>query len=251
MRTWSSLRMTKIKCTAISDTHTMHDKLNLKSGGDILIHSGDHSFLGQPDEVYPFMDWLAKQPYQYKVFIAGNHDMGWEPIGEGIKCDKDGYFVFRGRIFRKGLEKEYRSYAENLDLIYLHNEELLFQGLRIYGSPYQPEFCGWAFGTNSEKAYDIASEIPINVDILVTHGPPYGIRDEVIRRSIWDGRDPRTGCEALKHYVCTYKPKYHVFGHIHESYGKSKRKHTTFINAASVGRDYETLNKPINFYINN
>lgn len=51
------------------------------------------------------------------------------------------------------------------------------QHILIYGSPWQPEFCDWAFncsrGSEIRSKFDsIPTDVPI--DILVTHGPPYG-----------------------------------------------------------------------------
>jgi hypothetical protein len=59
--------------------------------------------------------------------------------------------------------------------IYLENEFTIVHGYKIYGSPLTPEFCGWAFMYQTdEEAKKNWEKVPDDVDILVTHGPPYG-----------------------------------------------------------------------------
>ena len=62
-----------MQITSISDTHGLHHQLQLP-GGDLLIHAGDVCKRGTQQEAANFIDWFEKQPYAYKVFIAGNHD---------------------------------------------------------------------------------------------------------------------------------------------------------------------------------
>ncbi|KAL4973515.1 Metallo-dependent phosphatase-like protein [Aspergillus desertorum] len=97
--------------------------------------------------------------------------------------------------------------------------------LTVYASPYTPEFCAWAFAyPRSEDRYnppvsgaDPKPKMPIpdypGVDILLTHGPPRGILDQVV------GGGESVGCEHLYHAVRRARPVLHVFGHIHEGYG--------------------------------
>lgn len=234
-----------VEITAISDTHSSHKRCKLP-GGDILIHAGDATFLGQPKEVTPFMEWMSVQPYKYKVFIAGNHDIGWEPIGEGINCMFTGKFDFRGMKLKKGLEEKYRKMAKRLGLIYLHDEEVTLDGIRIYGTPYQPEFQGWAFNLPKDgiKAKEIYRKIPEGIDVLVTHGPPWGIMDATL-----DPYENRCGCPVLLRRVLEVKPQYHIFGHIHEGYGEEHFEGITFLNVSTCQRDYKTFNGPVNFTI--
>ena len=80
--------------------------------------------------------------------------------------------------------------------------------LKIYGSPWQPEFCGWAYNLPRGQALaDKWAMIPDDTDILVTHGPPAGILDGDL------------GCLNLRRRVDELNLKLHVFGHIHYSWG--------------------------------
>ena len=68
------------------------------------------------------------------------------------------------------------------------------------------------------------SMIPENTDVLITHGPPSTILDQV--------RGVPRGCYDLLEIVLHIRPKYHLFGHIHEDYGMSRRNNITFFNFA-------------------
>ncbi|KAL5339058.1 Metallo-dependent phosphatase-like protein [Aspergillus crustosus] len=94
----------------------------------------------------------------------------------------------------------------------------------VHASPYTPEFCAWAFAYPRREdrfnpgpgtagtAKSIVPSYP-GVDILLTHGPPYGILDQVV------GSGESVGCEHLYRAVERARPAVHVFGHIHEGYG--------------------------------
>ncbi|KAL5052276.1 hypothetical protein BDW71DRAFT_8233 [Aspergillus fruticulosus] len=96
----------------------------------------------------------------------------------------------------------------------------------VYASPYTPEFCAWAFAyRRSDDRYNSPvsdaggpkPKTPVpdhpGIDILLTHGPPKGILDQVV------GNGESVGCEHLYHAVRRARPALHVFGHIHEGYG--------------------------------
>jgi hypothetical protein len=60
---------------------------------------------------------------------------------------------------------------------YLQHESVEIEGLKIFGSPYQPLFYNWGFQYHASRAEEIWSAIPKDTDILITHGPPHGILD--------------------------------------------------------------------------
>ncbi|KAG6807926.1 hypothetical protein H0H93_000815, partial [Arthromyces matolae] len=51
-----------------------HDELEPLPEGDVLVHAGDLTHSGTPQEVRSALQWLADQPHPHKIFIAGNHD---------------------------------------------------------------------------------------------------------------------------------------------------------------------------------
>jgi hypothetical protein len=178
-----------MKITFISDTHTRHRDVEADlPGGDLLIHAGDFMNSGyHKEEAEEFFTWFdGIKGYDTKVFIAGNHDRIMQMQPEWATGTLTGY---------KTIE-------------YLQDEEcvLYFDGpngdhpednVRIYGSPWQPEFFNWAFNLprNGWELEQRWKDIPDNTDILITHGPPYGYLD------VPGGKKFQVGCEsALMQY---------------------------------------------------
>jgi Icc-related predicted phosphoesterase len=208
-----------VKFVAISDTHCRHRNLRLPTG-DVLIHAGDVSYRGEKSEVMDFLDWFKEQNYKYKIFIAGNHD-----------------FFF---------ERENRTAIKNIippGIIYLNDSGTSIEGVNIWGSPVTPWFFNWAF--NKRRGAPIAKHwklIPADTNILISHGPAFGILDVLVN-------EQHAGCKDLLERVLDIKPSVVVSGHIHESYGTTKRHGIKFINASVLNESYELVNRPIEFRI--
>lgn len=208
-----------MKFVSISDTHGKHGYLNLPAG-DVLIHAGDVSSMGKEYEILNFLDWFAKQDYEHKIFIAGNHDFYFERMPDAA--------------------------IENIipsAIIYLNDSGVTINGINIWGSPISPWFYNWAFnrhrGAPIQKHWNM---IPTNTDILITHGPVFGILD-------YTAHGKRVGCEDLLLKVEEIKPKFHICGHIHEGYGQVEKNETRFINASILNERYALKNEPILFEI--
>lgn len=202
----------------ISDTHGQHKNLSLPkldTENTMLIHTGDMSKLGKEDEIIDFLEWFEAQEYKYKIFIAGNHD-----------------FLFE---MNPSLAQ---SFVPS-NCIYLNNSSIEIEGIKIWGSPITPRFYDWAFNCDrGEKIREYWQQIPNDTDILLTHGPAYGILDQT-------KHGLQVGCEELIEFVKKIKPKIHAFGHIHEAYGKVITTSTTFINASVLDIRYRLVNTPI------
>lgn len=204
-----------MKIILISDTHGFHEQMIIPDG-DILIHAGDISLKGNEKEIKAFLNWFSNLPHTYKIMVAGNHD--W--------------------LF----ERQDSAYIQNLipeNIIYLNDSGTEIKGLQIWGSPVQPTFFSWAF--NRDRGREIKSHwdlIPLHTDILITHGPPFGILDKT-------DKGMHVGCEELRKRVDLIKPKLHVFGHIHEAYGLHHENNTIFANASLLNVNYKHTNKAI------
>lgn len=196
----------------------LHGHYPLLDGGDLLIIAGDLTATDTPRQHLEFAVWLANQDYKHRVFIGGNHDnqlVDWCPI------ELDGGS-------------------------YLCNSGCEFQGLKIWGSPHTIKFEGqnphaMAFSCDTlEEMHEKAQLIPLDTDILITHTPPWTILDKTLRNE-------NAGCPHLLAKVSVVKPTLHVFGHIHEAYGKDFNTiHPTMcVNASHVDRKYRPVNKPI------
>jgi Icc-related predicted phosphoesterase len=207
--------MPRIVC--LSDTHNCNEQIVVPDG-DILIHAGDATITGTVDEIVKFNRWFANLPHEIKILVAGNHD--W-------------LFETNNNYARTLLSRE---------IIYLQDSSVEIEDLRIYGSPWQPRFFDWAFNLN--RGQELAEKwklIPDDTDILITHGPPFGILDEVPRK-YWV---ENTGCEELMKKVEKVRPKLHIFGHIHCGYGTCEKFGVKFINASNCDESYEPTNPPI------
>lgn len=203
----------------ISDTHTLHRHVSLPKG-DILVHCGDFTSRGLEREVVSFIDWLKTQAeeFEHVVFIAGNHDMSFE---------------FAPAYIINILEQ----LPDNIH--YLQDSEVVLDGIKFYGSPWQPEFFDWAF--NLPRGNELASKwemIPNDTDVLITHGPPEHVLDRTRLGEY-------VGCADLLCRVNEIKPKIHAFGHIHEGYGSKCLNGVTFINASICTLNYKPYNAPV------
>jgi len=207
--------------TIIADTHGLHDRLKLNAG-TVLIHAGDITEYGKEDEVTEFLYWFSRQPFAYKIFIAGNHD-----------------------LFLEECAPAKRKKLIPTDVIYLQNSGIEIEGVNIWGSPVTPYFLGMAFnarrGKEIKKVWD---KIPAETDILITHGPPQVILDNGV------------GDEELLHAINKIRPPVHCFGHAHGQNGIETLNGTTFINASIVNsldplknEGYKIVGKPLIYKI--
>ena len=211
--------------TLISDTHDQHRSVNLP-GGDLLIHTGDFMTSGySKSQAEDFFKWMEYQDYDDIVFIAGNHDRIMQNEPDAMKGILDGYKCI--------------DYLEDTELVLYGdgpNGDSPEDNIRIYGSPWQPEFYDWAYNLprNGDMLKSKWDAIPTNTDILLTHGPAWGILDEVYNR-----RGVHLGCELLTERIAVVTPKIHVCGHIHSGHGYYFDGTTHFFNASVLNESYE------------
>ena len=210
-----------MKITFISDTHNKHEYLtskaydNILGSGDVLVHAGDISMMGKTGEIKNFLDWFSNVDYTHKIFIAGNHDWGFELVSD--------------------IAPEYKE----KNVHYLFDSEVTIDGVKFYGSPWQPEFFSWAFNLpRGEKLAEKWKMIPGNTDVLITHGPAKGMLD-------YTPGGEEVGCQDLFHRIMEVQPKIHVCGHIHWAYGQKNFFGVEFLNASVLNERYQHENKPI------
>lgn len=202
------------KIILLSDSHGKHKQVQLPDG-DLLLHAGDLTGKGFAWQVREFMEWFAEQPHRHKVLIAGNHDFLAEEKPEEFLA-----------LVPPGV-------------IYLNDSGVELEGIKIWGSPIQPWFYDWAF--NRRRGPEIAAHwalIPEDTDILITHGPPFGILDRT-------ATGQHVGCEDLSARLAQVRPRLHVFGHIHEAYGHVQRDGIHYVNASVLDLQYQHTQAPI------
>ena len=216
-----------MKITFISDTHNKHAQVTSSlPGGDLLIHAGDMSSMGYKHEIQQFLKWFnGLDNYTHKIFIAGNHDWGFQESPD--MC--------------RELLKMYPNVTylqDNLEVIGEDYET----SVKVYGSPWQPEFYNWAFNL-PRMGWELGqkwTDIPENTDILITHGPAWGHLDTVKFNP-----GVNLGCELLAQRIQTIKPKIHVCGHIHSGYGYKFADGTHYFNASVLDEEYNFTQKPM------
>eukprot|EP00072_Mus_musculus_P070298 XP_017172061.1 PREDICTED: metallophosphoesterase domain-containing protein 1 isoform X1 [Mus musculus] len=222
----------------VSDTHSRTDPIQMPYG-DVLIHAGDFTELGLPSEVKKFNEWLGSLPYEYKIVIAGNHELTFDQEFMADLIKQDFYYFPSVSKLKPENYENVQSLLTNC--IYLQDSEVTVRGFRIYGSPWQPWFYGWGFNLPRGQALlEKWNLIPEGVDILITHGPPLGFLDWVPKKM------QRVGCvELLNTVQRRVQPRLHVFGHIHEGYGVMADGTTTYVNASVCTVNYQPVNPPI------
>ena len=212
-----------MKILCLSDTHGLHNKIPKEwlIPADVLVHSGDETNMGRFHEIKKFLEWFDSLDYKYKIFIAGNHSFGFQRFN----TDYDEVM---------SLLKTYPN------ITYLMDSEIVIDGVKFFGSPWQPEFYNWAFNLRrGAPLRDKWEQIPLDTDVLITHGPVHGLLDMVPSGEF-------VGCEDLLDVVSTkLNIKAHICGHIHCGYGRAYRNNIQFVNASTVNEQYVVSNKPI------
>ena len=210
------MRTGVLKLVCMSDTHGDHKQVSLPAG-DVLIHAGDLTGHGTEKETQAFFNWFGEQSFDHKICVAGNHDTYMEK--DPAAC---------------------LAMANNAGVVLLNDSGCTINGVSIWGSPITPKFYNWSFmrnpGAEIEAHWDL---IPDATDVLITHGPAYGILDAVERAS---GLIECTGCPSLLKKIQTVKPKFHVFGHIHEGYGRVDRESVSYCNVSTMNKGYQISN---------
>lgn len=212
-----------MKVCCISDTHTMHEKIAIPEC-DLLIHSGDACGQGTLGEISTFAQWLERQVQaKHIIYVPGNHDRAVQTFPDLVRS-----------MFHRA--------------VVLIDDLVTIDGIRIYGTPYTPAFCNWAFQgvDHGSRSYNhttdpeldrIYKKIP-QCEILVCHGPFQGVLDKT-----WEG--DHVGSVSMRKRLTEMSrlPKLYVCGHIHQSRGIAENvfDHMTVVNAASVDDDYEVL----------
>ena len=202
---------TLIKVILIADTQSLnrHHRIVLPRG-DLLIHAGD--FCTPEREMWVVEEtaqWLAESPIANKFVIGGNHDA----------------------LLNTHLS-EARRIFKNHGIDYINCGERCACGLRVFGVSYY-----------RHAKFDWGS-LPTDLDILITHAPPWGILD-------WDDNTghKNIGDTKLLKAVMAKRPRLHLFGHSHTPHGLWRGEHTLFVNGA-LSTSGVPLNAPISVWMN-
>ena len=169
-----NLKLNNKNIFAFSDTHGNHRELQVPENVDIVICAGDvveDNLVG--DEYNDFMEWYASLPCKWRIFVPGNHELSF------VLGQADGIIQ---RMKEKGITV-LEDAIEDCDAVIIASIS----------------------GNSSVSDEDI----PEDIDIVVTHNPPFGILDE------------NKGSVNILDFILKAKPKYHLFGHIHSTAGEN------------------------------
>lgn len=209
----------------------LHENLIEIPQCDILLIAGDltfglkHDLVAQQKFLYTdFRHWVDTVPAEHVVAVAGNHEQNVEKWGWPVMD----------------------NWPDNFH--YLQDEGIELDGLKIWGTPWQPWFYSWAFNApeNNGEAFLAAKYdlIPYDTDIVISHAPPYGYGDRVGDQR--DLRAERVGSRALTAALRRINPRLVVCGHVHAGTGDYQLhgKQTRIINAAVVNARYQVKRGP-------
>lgn len=200
--------MSNLRIACISDTHDVYYPEIPEV--DAIIHAGDITLSGSPDETMRFLRWFEGLPIKHKLFIGGNHDRFLEQYGAALMDD-------------------YKS----IHMLWDSSYDL--ESYKVWGSPTSAAYGRIrAFAKEREAIFDEKywDRIPDDADIVVTHGPAHGCLDSSTRYGEYLGDIP------LYKTLSQKAPRYHICGHIHGGHGKMSIEGTTFINAAVLNEAY-------------
>jgi len=196
----------------ISDTHNAHQKVQIPEC-NVLIHSGDATVSSTLPELQAFATWFNHLPVKHKIYIPGNHD--W-------------------MLLNYQYDKLKKIFNDTVDLVIVDTVEV--DEVKIFGASPPGSW----------------SAIPEGIDILVTHYPPLSILDEIPANSKFNSEPYpiNIGSKELLDRVTKVKPRFHLFGHIHECGGcRETYEGTVFSNAAMMDENYQLANQPFVFDI--
>jgi Icc-related predicted phosphoesterase len=220
-----------MRVVCISD---IHGQLPQIGACDLLLIAGDITPVTDHTTSFQaawlqntFRVWLDDLPAWHICGVAGNHD-----------------FVF---------EKEPDLVPKNLRWNYLQDSSVTIEGLKIYGTPWQPWFCDWAFNSPKKNAEEFLAskfaKIPGDTDILLAHGAPRGYGDFAPAQGPNGGE--HVGSTALRDRLLEIAPPLTVFGHLHSGYGVYKipsgNRTATLANASLLDDNYHIANPPLVF----
>lgn len=237
--------MKSLKVCSISDSH-QHPLPKILEGveADILIIAGDWSMQATFKEIADFKEGLKAVRPQFGsvVIISGNHEVG---IANNPNLMQEIEQECNIKYLCNSFTSVMRYYS---DAPVEAPDEYVY----IYGSPYTPKFGGWAYMGYPDEMQKNWARVPEGLDILVSHGPPFGILDTVDTLL-----GPQSvGCEELRKRLDSMDapPSVVLFGHIHRNHGSfrwvtSKGKMIDCYNVAVVGEDYQIKCPPTIFYI--
>lgn len=213
---------TMLRVVAIGDTHGQHQRADPIPPGDVFIHTGDFTSGKTTEpaavlaEIEQFNEWLGTLPHKHKYFVSGNHDADGGVGIAGLTALVTNAVHLLDSI--EGVDVENDGYPE----------------IKIWGSPWQPQFSGFESYVPEDKIAPKWRSIPGDGSrlIVVTHTPAFGDGDV-------GEAGAHVGSLSLQVALNQKEPLLHLFGHIHPGRVDSRVDETA--QTARVAKEGATL----------
>lgn len=221
-----------MKICAMSDLHGYLPKIEkcdlvLICGDSVDLSSQINPYKCKQWYITKFKHWCDNLPCYKVLFIPGNHEVGMEGHEDEYK-----------KIFTH-LSKT--TLLINDQYVYTHDDGMVYT---IFGTPYCTIFYNWAYNKPNNILKEKFSEIPNNIEILITHDAPFGVSDVLLQDGYYTGKHLGNG--PLKDAILEKKPNLVFHGHLHstsrefELLGDSQ-----VINCSIKDENYKPIYKPI------
>jgi Icc-related predicted phosphoesterase len=208
----------------VSDTHEHEYQIEVPPV-DVLVHCGDATGDGR---TYPggslhalrlVAGWMQRRDARHRLFVPGNHDLCFDLNHTSAARRNEAIEILASH-----------------GITYLADRGVTIDGVKFWGSPWVPNLPRWAF---HDHGADMFQTIPTDTEVLITHGPAWGILDSVpVSRDARDGREHFGSNHLLRRIAALPRLKVHLFGHIHESRGIEIHDGTIHVNASSIDGNY-------------
>lgn len=222
-----------MKICAMSD---MHGDLLHINPCDLVLICGDSVALKEQAQHQSckkwyrkvFKPWAEALPCNKVLFIAGNHECGLENHEEEyysmFSKDSKITFLFDDLYTYNYKDKEYR----------------------IYGTPWCNPFGNWAYMTSEENLKELYSQIPENLDILITHDQPYKYGDVLLQKDYSLTAGFHIGNKPLLKAIEDKQPNFQFNGHLHScDHSKIMIGNTAHYNVSMKDELYRTVYNPL------
>lgn len=212
--------MKKLDIACISDIHNNLVDAYSMPDADMLIIAGDATSRGTYSDFLIFKKNLEtwSSLYKYMIYVPGKHDIGIQDIERKIKD----------------------LLCEVPNVIILINSDVEVMGVTIWGSPNSKIDNNWAFTQKADALKSTYAAIPSGTDIIVTYAPAFEVLDEVYN---YRSYNQNTGCRFVRETIVRVKPKLHVCGSAHDSYGHIQGNGIQFVNASLVNSEFLPRNR--------
>lgn len=217
---------------AFSDAHGYLPPIEEIPECDYLINAGDTSPVWLEHDIFTQCLWFAQvyKPWEDELLNSGR-------VGKIIMIGGNHDFLME--------QKDFRMWWLNYFNTKYLQDEMYYGDLLIYGTPWVPNLHRWAFYGDHNKLTNVFANVPKEIDVLVTHGPPEDINDGIATRNYYEHVGSKEFARSMECKPKEDRPKINIHGHIHEGYGLTNKFGVDFYNVSRCTRDYEPTNEVV------